>query len=406
MPDADLIHAYARLVVEVGANVQRGQVVLIDCMVEHRELATAIAEHAYAAGARYVEVLYSEPRVKRSLITHAGEEVLGWSPPWLRERYRYLAEMRGASIGIAGNPEPQLFADLDERRVGMAQMRELSEQRMRDINAGLINWTVVACPSPGWAQAVYGEPDVERLWGAVASAVRLDEPDPVAAWREHIANLHRRAAALTERRFDAVHLDGPGTELRIGLNERSVWIAASERTADGVEFVANMPTEEVATAPDRLRVDGTVRATRPVLVRSRVVENLEMRFEAGRVVELSATAGAEVVRAEQASDDGAARLGELALVDGTSRVGRAGVTFLDTLFDENATCHIAYGQGYTVCLEGGDRMDPAAQEAAGLNQSTVHTDLMVGGPEVQVTGVARDGTRVPIIVDDVWVLGD
>ena len=406
MPREELLNDYARLAVRVGANVQQGQLVFVDCLVEHRDLAVAITEQAYAAGARFVDVHYAEPRGKRAMLAAASDDVLGWTPPWLLDKWRHLADVHGACISIAGDPEPDLFADLDERRVGKSLMKDLVVERMNAINGGLLNWTVVACPNEGWARAVFGEPDLPRLWQAVASAVRLDEPDPVAAWQTHISGLGSRADALNASAFDAVHFSGPGTDLRVGLTGRSRWLAASEETVDGVRFVPNMPTEEVFTAPDRTRVDGTVRATRPLLNYGRVIQDLVLTFRDGRVVEVSARAGADVVRAEQATDEGASRLGELALVDGSSRVAQAGITFMDTLFDENVTCHFAYGQAYTTCFDGAGEMTPEQQQAAGLNQSAVHTDLMIGGPDVEVTGVTKDGRRVPIITGDVWVLGD
>jgi aminopeptidase len=261
----------------------------------------------------------------------------------------------------------------------------------------------VAYPNEGWARAVFGEPDVERLWQAVATAVRLDEPDPVAAWREHVANLRRRAAALDERRFDALRYLGPGTDLTVGLLPGATWQAAVDYSR-GIEHVANMPTEEVFTTPDARRVDGTVRSTYPLQLQGTIVRGLEVRFEAGRAVEVHASEGEELMRTHVAVDDGASRLGEVALVDADSRVGRTGLTFLDTLFDENAASHIALGMAIVTAVDGATELSPEERHERGVNHSSIHTDFMIGSRELEVTGVTTDGQEVPILHRGEWVL--
>jgi len=389
----------------VGVNLQPGQPLAIASSPDHEALVRALTAEAWAAGADEVDVLYSDQHVRRELILHGSEEALTRTPAWLLRRAEELVERRSAVISTTGDAEPHLLADLDPGRVGRTRMPELTEFWWEAIDGGQVSWCVFGFPNEGWARTVFGEPDVERLWAAVATAVRLDEPDPVAAWREHVAKLRARGEELARRRFDALRFRGPGTDLTVGLNPGSLW-PVEARTAWGVPFVPNIPTEEVFTTPDWRRAEGIVRATRPLALpgRSVIVSDLELRFEQGRIVEVSASSGEEVVRAQLANDDGAACLGEVALVDGTSAVGRTGLTFFNSLFDENATCHIAYGRAYAEAVEGAVGKSPEGQRRLGVNQSTVHTDVMVGGPEVEVDGLPGAGAAVPILREDVWVL--
>ncbi len=305
-------------------------------------------------------------------------------------------------LAITGNPEPELFADLDGERVGKARMKEVAEASLA-LTDGLCNWAIVPYPNAGWAQTVFGEPDVERLWQAVETAVRLDEPDPVAAWREHIATLKRRAAVLNERRFDALRYRGPGTDLTVGLHPESEWQAASD-VSQGIEHVANMPTEEVFTTPDSRRVEGVVRSTLPLQIQGTIVRDLVVRFEDGQAVDVRAASGEDVMRTHVESDDGARRLGEVALVDADSRVAKTGLVFYDTLFDENASSHIALGTAILSAVGWASELTPEERSARGVNHSSIHTDFMIGSPELEIVGVDEDGTETPILQNGNWRL--
>lgn len=395
-PDPELLDAYAQLVVRVGLNLQPGQPLLVRCAYDGAPLARAVAGAAWRAGAAAVDVVYDDPHLKRALVAHAPEDALGAAPEWALARLRDATAAGAALLAIGGASDAALMDDLDPARISRARPLALDRVWLEAVGNGGNAWTIVGCPSVAWAtEALDGDGDVGRLWDAVAHALRLDGPDPAAAWTARFDELDARAAALTERRFSALRYRGPGTDLEVGLIDGVRWRSARFRTTSGQMHVANLPSEEVFTTPHKLRAEGTIAASLPLALRGGgIVEGLRFRLAGGQIVEAHADRGEELLRAELDLDEGARRLGEVALVDASSRVIDTGITFRNTLFDENATSHIAWGNGLDRDVGGPDA----------VNESRTHVDFMVGSDELEVDGVEPGGAVVPLLRGKRWML--
>ncbi|MDX6670124.1 MAG: aminopeptidase [Solirubrobacteraceae bacterium] len=400
VPSAAELKRFAELIVGFGANVQPGQIVAIGTEPGKEGLTRALAAAAYRHGAKFVDVASWDIHVKRARVQHAAEDTLDFVPPWYGERILALGEQRAARIGLSGPVAPGLLDDLDPTRVGRDHLPFVPETG-QVVNERTTNWTIAPCPTRSWAELVYPELEsaeaMDRLWEALRHVCRLDEEDPVAAWQERIDTLVAAADRLTARRLDAVHFEGPGTDLTVGLLPSSRWLAASFTTVEGIVHFPNLPSEETFTTPDPARVDGVVRATKPLALPGTIIRGLEVEFRAGRAVRIDAEAGADAMRALVERDEGAARLGEVALVDREGRIGPLDTVFYDTLLDENAASHIALGRAYDMAVD-----DEADKRRANL--SAVHVDFMIGGPGVDVTGVTGDGERVAVLRDGAWAL--
>ncbi len=395
--DETTLERFAELLVGFAANVQPGQIVAVSSEIGKEPLTRAIAASAYRHGATYVDVSYADPWVRRARIEHGSDAALETVPSWIGERILALGDQRCARVALTGPTAPTLLEDLDPARVGADRAQTLREAG-KVLNDRTTNWTIGPCPTSGWAALVHPglSPDaaLQRLWEQIVHVCRLDEEDPVAAWRERMATLTGVTERLTAARFDALHFEGPGTDLTVGLLPSSSWLSASFATRDGIPHVPNLPSEEVFTSPDPARVDGVVRATKPLQLAGATIEGLTVAFEGGRAVRIDADKGADVLRSMTAHDDGATRLGEVALVDGSGRIGPLDTVFYDTLLDENAASHVAFGQAFAFAVGDGD--------AERINTSMVHIDFMIGGVDVDVTGVAADGARVPVLRGGAW----
>jgi len=397
--DEATLERFADLVVGFAANVQPEQIVAIGAEPGKEPLARALAASAYRAGAKFVDVAYFDLQVKRARLMHAAEETLDFVPSWYGERVLELGRQRCARIGLTGPAMPGVLDDLDPARTGRDQLPSLKEGA-KVVNDRTTNWTAVPCPTRPWAKLVHPDLPEEEAYAKLVEQIlhvcRLDENDPIAAWKQRLDTLTEIREKLTARRFDAVRFTGPGTDLTVGLLPSSKWLSAGDfTTIDGIVHMPNLPSEEVFSCPDPQRTEGVVRSTKPLVVGGSIIRGLEVEFRDGGIVRIDADEGAEVLRGYAARDEGASRLGEVALVDRDGRIGPLETVFFDTLLDENAASHIAIGQAYAFTA--------GEEDHSRINNSAIHIDFMIGGPGVDTFGIERDGgAEVPLLVDGAW----
>jgi len=403
-----LLQKYAELITQVGVNVSDSHTVVLSIQVEQAPLARYIVKEAYKLGAKQVIVQWSDDTISREFFLHAGDDVIQEVPQYKIDEANEWVEKGASRISVVSQ-NPDAFSGVDGER--LATFQSVNGKAMMPLRqatqANKISWTVVAAAGKDWAKKVFPDLDseekqVDALWDAIFKACRMYEANPIEAWHKHDKTLETKADELNAQQFDALHYTAPGTDLIIGLPENHHWEGAGSENVRGERFMANMPTEEVFTAPDRRRIDGVVSSTKPLSYAGNTIENMVFTFKDGKVVNVTAEKGEDVLKKLLEIDEGAKSLGEVALVPDSSPISQSGITFFNTLFDENASNHLALGSAYAFNIKGGTDMTEKELEEAGLNRSQTHVDFMVGSNKMNIDGIKKDGTRVPIFRNGEW----
>lgn len=402
-----MLARYADVAVRVGTNLQPGQHLVVQADVAVAPLVREIVRSAYETGAPYVHVYYNDEQVVLNRFRYAPRDSFGIVPDYLARTNVELID-QGAAILSVTSSDPNLLEGQDTALITQMQQAQarVSQPVMERITRSATNWAIVAAPSAAWAAKIFPDaPEAERqtkLWEAIFATCRVDLPDPVAAWKTHVANLAAWSEYLNNKRYRALHYTGPGTDLTLGLADNHFWMSGAMADTRGTMFVANLPTEEVFTMPHRERVDGVVRSTKPLNLGGNLIEDFSVTFQAGRVTEVKAAKNENLLRDLISTDEGAARLGEVALVPESSPIAQSGRLFYNTLFDENAASHIALGESYRFTMNNGLTMDDEAYAKAGGNSSIIHTDFMIGSREIDIDGVHADGSTEPLMRKGEW----
>ena len=398
----------AQVAVQSGLGLAPGQELVMTASVDALPLARKITEHAYKAGASLVTTFFADDASALLRYKYAPDASFDKAASWLYEGMAAAYRNGAARLAIT-SANPSLLSKEDPEKVSRANraMSKAYRPALELITRHDINWTIVSAGTPVWAAAMFPELRADealaKLWNAIFAASRADQADPVAAWKAHDAHLHARANWLNEKRYAALHFKGPGTDLKVGLADDHLWLGGGTTAGNGNYCIPNMPTEEVFTTPHKDRVDGTVRSTKPLSHQGTMIEDIAVRFEGGKIVEAHAAKGEIVLQRMIETDEGARRLGEVSLVPNSSPISASGLLFLNTLFDENAACHIALGQAYSTCLKDGDKLTPEQLAAKGANDSLIHVDWMIGSGKMDVDGITADGTAEPVLRAGEWV---
>lgn len=404
----DLLDRLAQIAVQVGTNVQAGQQLVVTAPLESYPLVRRITAHAYQAGASLVSTLFADDEVTLLRFRHARDETFDTAADWLQDGIAAAYASGAARLAITGS-NPSLLSREDPKKVARANLAHSKAiaPALALITRYETNWAIVSCATPSWAATVFPNEAPDRalalLWEDIFAASRVNVADPMANWRRHVAELGRRVEILNAKRLATLHFRGPGTDLRVGLADDHLWLGGATTARNRVVCVPNLPTEEVFTTPHKDRVDGTVRSTKPLSYQGTVINDIRVRFESGRIVESSASEGEAVLRNMLDSDEGARRLGEVALVPHSSPIAKTGRLFWNTLFDENSASHIALGQSYSNCVRDGDSLDAETLAAKGANASLIHVDWMIGSQEMHVDGIRADGSVEPLMRRGEWV---
>ena len=398
----------ARVAIEVGLGLKAGQELVMTASLDAVPLARRITEHAYRAGASLVTTLYADDEATLMRYRHAPDEAFDHAAGWLYDGMGAAFKSGAARLAITG-ANPLLLSNEDPGKVSRANQAVSKAYRpaLELITRHEINWTIVASATPAWAAAMFPDDSpqaaLSKLWEAIFATTRINVDDPVSNWKAHDAELHKRAGYMNEKRYAALKYRGPGTDFRLGLADDHLWLGGGTTAGNGIYCMANMPTEEIFSTPHKDRADGTVTASKPLSYQGTMIEGIQVRFESGRIAEAHATRGEEVLQKLIATDDGAGRLGEVALVPHSSPIASSGLTFFNTLFDENAASHIALGQAYTSCLRDGDTLTKEQLAAKGANDSLIHVDWMIGSDELDIDGITASGTAEPLMRGGEWV---
>lgn len=398
----------AEVAIQVGLHLAHGQELVMTAPLDTLPLVRQITEQAYRAGASLVTTLFTDEEAMLLRYRYAPEESFDYAAAWLQEGVASAYRGGAARLAVSG-ANPALLANEDPAKVSRANLAfsKASRPALDLITRHEINWTIVPCATPAWASAMFPEEPVEiamiRLWDAIFASTRIDSPDPAEAWRVHDKHLQERARLLNTKRFAALQYRGPGTNLRVGLADDHEWLGGGTIAKNGIPCIPNMPTEEVFTTPHKDRVDGTVTSTKPLSYQGALIKDISVRFENGAIVEARASTGESILQRMLETDEGARRLGEVALVPHSSPISKSGLLFLNTLFDENAASHIALGQAYSTCIRYGDSLTAEQLAQKGANTSLIHVDWMIGSDQIDVDGVKADGSSEPLMRRGEWV---